>query len=203
MPKYEPSVLVRGAGLAASIWTALDKAVQKQGGTAEDLHRLATPEGEELVGKIADLIVSAFRPQSGVYIVDLDADPFCPDGWTVDEHRKGGQMEWDRTKVALYLSAGQQDGKWIKGDKLRMELKEKPVFNACLLDHLLAHPELIPESWKGKAVFFWGTIYRSRSPGGDLDVRCLYCHGDGWHWHFSWPGHDFGSLSPAAVPAST
>jgi len=37
--------------------------------------------------------------------------------------------------------------------------------NANVLDYLLAHPELIPEDWKNKYVFFWGTIYRYSSGG--------------------------------------
>ena len=61
MPKQNISSIVRGAGLAAGIWVALDKAVRKRGGTDEDLHRLATNEGEKLIGKIADLIVEAGR----------------------------------------------------------------------------------------------------------------------------------------------
>ncbi|MFH1584955.1 MAG: hypothetical protein ABIB12_02390 [Patescibacteria group bacterium] len=134
------------------------------------------------------------------HVIDCDADPFCPDGWTVGEHRKGGQLEWDPAKVALYLSENQQDGKVIEGNQLREELKGKPVYNANLLDYLLAHSELIPESWKGKFVFFWGTIYRY--PGGILLVRSLIWSGDRWSWNLSWLDYGFHGNFPAAVPAS-
>ena len=52
-------------------------------------------------------------------VVDLDAAPFVPKGWEVEEHQKGGQFEWDATKVNLFLSINQQNGAAIQGHKLR------------------------------------------------------------------------------------
>lgn len=106
------------------------------------------------------------------HIIDCDADPFVPEGWSVAEHRNGGAFKWNATNVSLHLDEGQRDGRWIEGNKLRKELANKPVLNANVLDYLLAHPHLIPEEWKGKAVFFWGTIYCDR--GGGLCVRYLF-----------------------------
>ena len=134
------------------------------------------------------------------YIIDLDAEPFVPDGWEVEEHRRGGQFKWDTSKVALYLSKGQQNGKGIEGNKLGNELKGKPVYNATFLDYLLANPDLIPEDWKGKLVFFWGTIYRDSD--GSLCVRYLCWDGDGWFWDRGWLGYVWRDDDPAAVPAS-
>ena len=113
-------------------------------------------------------------------IIDLDADPFVRDGCLVEEHRKGGKFTWDKDaqKGALYLSMRQHGNEHIAGRELRKELAKKPVLNANVLDYLLANPHLIPEEWKDKYIFFWGTVYRSR--GGSLFVRCLYwC--DGWY----------------------
>ncbi len=131
------------------------------------------------------------------HVIDLDVAPHVPDNWKVENHKKGGQLDWDPEKIQLYLSAEQQDGKLIKGDKLREELETHPVYNANLLDYLMAHPELIPESWKGKAIFFWGTIYRY-SDGG-LYVRYLFWNGDSWRWYGRWLDPDFNSSNPAAV----
>lgn len=132
-------------------------------------------------------------------IVDLDADPFVPDGWKVVKHVKGGQLEFDPAKVALYLDE-EQNGGVIIGHELRGKLKGKPVFNANLLDYLLAHPNLIPEEWKGKAVFFWGTIYRDSV--GSLCVRCLVWDDGRWYWVYRWLDGRFDDFDPAAVPAS-
>lgn len=136
------------------------------------------------------------------HIIDCDAEPFVPDGWSVVEHQKGGAFKWDKEaqKYALYLDKGQKNGKWIEGNKLRKALAKQPVLNANVLDYLLAHPHLIPEEWKSKVVFFWGTIYRFR--GGDLYVRCLDWFGGRWNWDASWLGSDWGGNFPAAVPAS-
>src|SRR5205807_6458708 len=101
------------------------------------------------------------------HLVDLDADPFIPKGWSVPEgcHQKGGIFTWGASKVSLYLSESQKEGKWTEGKELRKDLAGKPVFNANLLDYLLKNPHLIPEEWNDQFVFFWGTIYRVSDDG--------------------------------------
>ena len=130
------------------------------------------------------------------HIIDCDADPFCPSDWKVEEHKKGGSLEWDPTKVKLYLSPNQQNDKCIEGHKLRKKLENKPVLNANVLEFLLAHPELIPEEWKGKAIFFWSTIYRNAD--GDLYVRFLYWRGALWCWGCRWLSDSWVDGGPAA-----
>ncbi|PIR99236.1 hypothetical protein COT87_00525 [Candidatus Collierbacteria bacterium CG10_big_fil_rev_8_21_14_0_10_44_9] len=132
-------------------------------------------------------------------VVDLDTDPFIPEGWAVKggDHQKGGQFSWDSAAVELWLSPNQQNSKHIEGNKLRKELANQPVLNANVLDFLLANPDIIPYEWKGKAVFFWGTIYRS--PSGSSCVRYLYWIGGRWSWHASWLGHDWIGDDPALV----
>ncbi|MBU3964354.1 hypothetical protein KJ562_01315, partial [Patescibacteria group bacterium] len=68
--------------------------------------------------------------------------------------------------------------------------------NANLLDFYLAHINLIPEDWKGKAVFFWATIYRRSD--GSLYVRYLFWSGGGWYWLYNWLDDDWGDHNPAA-----
>lgn len=55
--KRDVPLLVRGAGLLTSIFSGLVAAVKKRGGSEEQIHQLATPEGEAMLAKIADLIV--------------------------------------------------------------------------------------------------------------------------------------------------
>ena len=148
------------------------------------------------------------KPQVGVpapepsLIIDCDVDPFLPAGLQVEEHKPGGQFRWDPTKINLYLSPNQQDGKSIEGHKLRIELANQSVMNANLLDYLLAHPYLIPEDWKQDAdgntrfIYFWGTVYRDS--GRDLCVRYL-CWSDGhWQAHCNWLGSGWHVRYPAA-----
>jgi hypothetical protein len=139
------------------------------------------------------------------HIVDCDAKPFLQNGWKVEEHKKGGQLMLDMSKVRLHLSPNQMDGKRIEGNKLRKELASESVLNANVLDYLLAHPDLIPEDWKKdergntRYIFFWGTIYRT---GGSLYVRYLYWDGGAWIWDNDWLGSDWRGRRPSAVLAS-
>lgn len=170
-------------------------AARRAGATNADLKRLS--EGDMFVQ-----ILPILRGQAKVVsalIIDCDADPFVPDGWRVEEHIKGGQLEWNPAKIQLYLSKHQQCGV-ISGSKLRKELKDQPVLNANVLDHLLAHPEIIPEEWKGKTVFFWGTIYRYS--GGLLIVRCLGWGGSQWVWSSCWLDDDWYDKNPAVLRTS-
>jgi hypothetical protein len=135
-----------------------------------------------------------------VYGIDCDAAPFVPDGWKVEEHQKGGSFIWDASKVELFLSDSQKGGKTIEGNKLRKELAKKPVFNANVLDYLLKNPHLIPEEWKGKDVFFWGTIYRGRR--GRIRVRGLGWYGGRWRGDAYWLDSGWSDDDPAAMRAS-
>lgn len=133
------------------------------------------------------------------HVIDCDVLPYELDGWKVVEYKRGGQLRYDPATISLYLSENQKNGKAIEGHKLRNELQDQPVLNANVLDYLLAHPELIPDSWKGKYIFFWGTVYRGRD--GDLYVRCLCRVGDGWDWGYGWLGGVWDDDVPAAVLA--
>ncbi|MDP3764526.1 MAG: hypothetical protein Q8Q95_02805 [bacterium] len=139
------------------------------------------------------------------HIINCSADPFVPEGWSVEEHQKSGSFKWSPAEVQFYLSELQKQDKVIKGDELRHELAGKPVYNANVLDYLLAHPHLIPEAWKkdeqGRTqyIFFWGTIYRGR--GGGLYVRCLCWGGCGWGWGCGWLGGGFRGGGPVALRA--
>ena len=134
------------------------------------------------------------------YLIDCDADPFLPNGWTVESHQKGGQFVFDPAKVTLHLSKKQQSGGAIVGNDLRKELRRKPVLNANVLDYLLKNPHLIPEEWKDKYVFFWGTVYRYSN--GLLYVRYLYFRGGRWGWGCYWLDDDWHGRNPAAVAAA-
>lgn len=133
------------------------------------------------------------------HYIDCSKKPYIPNGWTVEEHRKGPKkFVWDASKVSLYLSEKQKSG-LIKGNELRKELANKPVLNANVLDYLLAHPELIPEEWKGKYIFFWGTIYLGSD--GFLRVRCLSWGDDRWYWVGHWLEDGWDDDYPTAVSA--
>lgn len=153
-------------------------------------------------GKLfAATVKNGFQPVvTRKHLIDCDADPFIPEKWNVAEHQRSGNLKWNPATIALYLSKEQESVKTIKGAALRKELKGKSVLNACVLDYLLAHPQLIPEKeWKGMAIFFWGTIYHLLD--GDLYVRYLYWLDGKWYWDRRWLGRDWGALHPAVLLA--
>jgi hypothetical protein len=173
----------------------------KAGFTPNDFGLLA--KREDLLRQFRKVLLGHAEITVPEHLIDLDADPFVPNGWEVEEHQKGGQFTWDASKVSLDLSKKQQRGV-IEGNKLREKLKGQKVFNANLLDDLLKNPHLIPEEWKQKTngyttyVFFWGTIYRRSD--GLLCVRCLFWRGDRWRWGSLWLDSDWDGGRPAAVP---
>lgn len=128
--------------------------------------------------------------------IDCDVAPFVPSGYTVESHKKGGQFVWDASKVELYLDDEQRKS-FIRGTELLEKLEGEKVLNANVLDYLLKNPHLIPEEWKGKYIFFWGTVYRHA--GGSLYVRYLRWDGSSWYWDYRWLGSAWNASSPAAL----
>jgi hypothetical protein len=176
----------------------LELAMRRVGGwTPELVEQLST--GNKLA-EVRDILLGKREIREAEYVVDCDAQPFVPEGWEMEEYKKGGQVKWAPGIIELYLSKKQTGGKCVVGNELRKELADKPVLNANVLDFILAHLELIPEEWKGKYIYFWGTVYRS--PDGSLYVRFLYWSGGRWNWDCYWLGNDWRGSSPAALSAS-
>lgn len=150
------------------------------------------------------------------HAVDCSLEPSKPgSNFTIELNKKGGVVRLERRgddlyvdgkKIVFSLSKKQINGKVITGHDLREELSGKKVLSAIILDYLLAHPELIPESWKkdekGNTWFisFWGTIFRGSD--GNLYVRYLYWSDGGWQTYYSWLDGNFFADGPAAVSAS-
>lgn len=70
--KTQASQMVRGAGMAADVWRKLDEAVKARGGSDDDLHRLARPEGDDVIGMFADHLVKLGAAQRNTYPVTVD-----------------------------------------------------------------------------------------------------------------------------------
>lgn len=175
----------------------LDHAFERNGWSSQEVKLLSSGD---LLTSIRQVILGHAAITGVEHIIDCDATPYVPDGWKVEEHQKGGTFKWNATQVELYLTGGQKNGNVVEGNKLRKELAGKPVLNANVLDYLLARPHLIPEEWKGKYVFFWGTVYRDSD--GSLCVRYLYWGGGGWGWSGHWLDCDWDGHDPTALRAS-
>jgi hypothetical protein len=208
-----------GTALSLGLWIEYSTAVQKAlpRNVSIDVARACESKGE-LLGEVLAEAMIAFEqrlatssiPSPGKLVVDLDADPFLPEDWQkVERHSKGGkvtianragQLYLNDQLVELYLSESQKDGLTIKGHDLGRELKAKSVLNASVLDFLLAHSNLIPESWKGQFVFFWGTEYCDAD--GNPGVRFLRWSDGRWFWGFCWLVLRWAAYYPAALVVS-
>ncbi len=96
------------------------------------------------------------------HLIDCDAYPFVPDNLGLFEHRRSGQLGWDKkVQGRTFLLPGGKTGLNLLGD-----LVDSPVLNANPLDYLKAHQYDVPKEYDGKIVLFFGTIYRYRVGGG-------------------------------------
>lgn len=141
-------------------------------------------------------------PRPSGRFIDCDAAPFVFDDLSVIEHHQGGRLEFNPECIRFHLEPEQRGGT-LSGNELRSLLAGKPVLNACVLDHLLANPALIPESWKRdehgqiRHIFFWDTIYR-----GSFNNRCVRCLNwirKKWRWGYYRLDDRFDAHCPAAV----
>ncbi len=99
-------------------------------------------------------------------------------------------------KIYLYVSS-RQKRETVVGSRMWDELRGKRTLGVDTLEYLLENSELIPEKWKDKYVFFWGTIYRNSA--GGLFVRYLHWNGSNWDWGCRLLVRDFSSDDPAAL----
>jgi len=102
------------------------------------------------------------------------------------------------TDFVLHIEPEQKES-YIEGKILAERMKEKGL-SASVLDYLMENTEKIPEDWKGKYVYFWGTIFRNSN--GDLYVRYLCFSRGKWQTDCNWLDNYWLINYPAAVSAS-
>ena len=180
----------------------LEITLRKAGFSAGDVSKMV--QSEELCRSILAVLRGQATVEGVKHLIDCDTEPFIPENWSIHPEdqigsRVSGKLEFDPEKVSLHLADSQKTGCMI-GHDLKAMLQGQLVLPANVLDYLLAHPEAIPESCKGKFVFFWGTIYRDS--GGNLVVRYLHWNGDRWNWNYYWLDFEWHVSNPAAVSAS-
>ncbi len=135
------------------------------------------------------------RPSTAL-IINTDAPPFCPEGWTVEKHVGIGEIEWHTALAVLFTVNGQQ-GSGVDGHRLYEALGKEVNLNATVLDFLLENQHLIPEEWKRHYLFFWGTLYRDKDRRAC--VRFLYHDLDQWKWYYRWLVISWNATHPAVL----
>jgi hypothetical protein len=145
-------------------------------------------------------MMRAFEAKETVFTVDTDIDPFCPRGWRIESTRRCGRVEIDISRIERRLSKVQRDGGRLTCDQFLAEFGWVGL-TAHALDWLLAHKELIPESWKGRLLFFPGTVYQFHV--GNRCIRYLVFEGGDRGWSEGWLGADFDIGCQVALLASS
>ncbi len=200
--KKEKSAIVRGAGLLTSIFTNLQKEVEKRGGDGEDIHRLTTPEGEGILGEIAEIIVKASYPRKEDFKITVNYEQ------SLQQMIKAGNYDWVNNNItAEHFPVEGKDkqeltitlfhfNKPMTSDEIKNEM-EKQDFRPAKVEELLALGEKYPELQKKFLIAALDSVWQD--PNGSRLVpylswggvrRDLYlCRlGDvwvaGWRWRF-------------------
>lgn len=194
------SAIVSALGVLTSIITALVSAVRKHGGTDADIYRLATPEGESLLEKIAKLIVQASKPieklAENCYRIVVDY------GQTLQQMIANGKYDCTNSDInASNFPPTQRNGQqnvvielvhfgWvIESSDAVLEEFEVRDLRVATLPELLAFGATYPEKQREFPVVALGSVRRI---SGGRDVPCLgewsaerelsLCwDDDGWH----------------------
>src|SRR3989344_4382360 len=187
MAKKDTSAIVSALGVLMSIITALVSAVRKRGGTDADIYRLATPEGESLIEKIAQLIVQASKLieqlAKNCYKVFVDY------GQTLQQMIANGKYDYANSDITsgnfpTTANDGKQEvvvelahfGRDMESDAVLKKFEARGL-RAATLPELLAFGATYPEKQREFPIVALGSVWRDR--GGGRDVPCLDGSGSG------------------------
>lgn len=113
--------------------------------------------------------------------IDCNVDPSIPSTWTLESSQKDGIYVFNAAEAASKI----KPFKNIKGWDFVKELNGTGL-NACVLDFLMKHKELIPEAWKEKKIIvFTGSVFKDG--GGSLCLRHLSWWDNDWHAEATYP----------------
>ena len=74
MSKSKSSELVRGAGMSATLWQKFEESIKRNNGVPDDLHLLATPDGDPYIDELTKRLVTIGAMQRNAYIVPVNYD---------------------------------------------------------------------------------------------------------------------------------
>lgn len=72
MSKSKSSDLVRGAGMSAALWQKFEESIKRNNGVPDDLHVLATPEGDPYIDELTKRLVTIGAMQCNAYVVPVN-----------------------------------------------------------------------------------------------------------------------------------
>ncbi|MBU4332294.1 hypothetical protein KKD19_03685 [Patescibacteria group bacterium] len=188
MAKKEVSAIVRGADLLTSIFSALDAAVRERGGTDEDIHRLATPQGKKIIARMADIIV---RQAGEVFPITVDY------ALSLEQMITAGNYDWKNSDINPdhfpIKGCGQVEVETVlvhlnriaSTDEVLEELGRRGLRSATLPE-LLAFGARYPDKQREFSIIELGSVWTD--PDGDRCVACFYGSVDERRLRLRWFG---------------
>jgi len=213
MAKKDVSAIVSGGGLFLSIMTGLTSAVRKLGGSDDDIHRLATPDGERTLEEMAKLIV---QTPSHTFSVTVDY------GKSLPEMIAAGNYNWVNSDITsehfpltpptapvgsgpyrtLHDSPGTVTielvhlNKMVSTEDVLAEL-ERRGFRPANLAELLALGATYPDTQRQFPIIALGSVWQH--PYGHRSVPCLYEDDGKRGLNLDWIGYDWHARCRFAV----
>lgn len=127
---------------------------------------------------------------------------FIGKGWSIVEQdeRSLAITELDPAKISLVSMLNECEMRVQGEEKLRrLKASGHIRLDAKVFLAFWENKDRIPESWKGKYVYFDGTVLQS--PDGRRCILYLYWSGVEWSWCYCWLEDDWNAVNPSAVLA--
>ncbi|MEK7073278.1 MAG: hypothetical protein AAB974_02450 [Patescibacteria group bacterium] len=139
----------------------LGLAWEKEGGTLAEMNTLA--EDGSMLRDLLMVVRGKAEVRIKPRVIDCSVTLFIQGDYSICEEdqiksRFTGKLVWDTATVALYLGDDQKN-RMVPKEEVLKDLQGQKVLPANVLDCLRSNPTLIPSDWKGKTIYFWGTIY--------------------------------------------
>ncbi len=173
--------------------------------------RLAGPNGSEWLNALKRFLRrenpwEIVQPHSAILPINrstpFDLMALLGGGWSIEEQDSNALAltEIDLSKIELTLTLKEGESS-VNGEENLRRLKNTGNIrlDAKVFETLRQNKKMIPESWKGKYVYFHGTVLRN--PRGHRCVLYLYRNDGKWYWNYDWLDNDWNGRSPSAVLA--
>lgn len=132
----------------------------------------------------------------------FDPAKFIGKGWSIAEQDERSLVLSEVNLRNIRLETMLKDGEGsVQGEEKLRRLKKSGHIrlDAKVFYALWENKSLIPESWKGKTIYFDGTILQN--PDGNRYVLYLFWSGDEWRWYCLWLKRGWYGDNPSAVLA--
>lgn len=145
-----------------------------------------SPMGNKNKQKKNSTVAEEKKPST--FPVNADAPARMNRGLTLAKHSRLGTLTLEPRDGKLFVngreltlvSCTEANGAMMTAEAAMKATEARRPLNSTVRDFLAENVKLIPKDWKGKSIFFPGTVFST--PSGDPCIPFIYemC---GWSWH--------------------